>query len=483
MIIRCKTLAWLQRVTLCATILMASWTQLAQAQANPHNSVEDSLKIKTFQVFFSTGSSVIDTSIMDNQVKLEELSKFFEEHKDVISHIDINASASPDGGVKLNMKLAHDRAQSIYSYLQTLPVLPNSPININNLGIGWDMLEELVKEKYFPHRSEVLYILQNVQEETWAKRNPSDRWISLVDSRNHQLMNLRGGRPYKYMLQYIFPKLRSVEVIDVYYKTDPTQANENESAENMVDTIAAQTDSIQTIDPRELVGGREQDGEGDVTQGQDGNQVQGRGVEPEQEREPKDLFAFKTNLLFDAISVVNAEIEVPIGNRWSIAGEFAFPWWTMDNHNAGSKRNRLQIYNGNIEGKYWFGDRTDRPKMTGWFAGLHFGGGIFDMEYDTKGYQSDLFLMGGLSGGYAHTINKKGNLRMEYSLGLGYMQTEYKYYESYYDESYVSPENPDSPYWHPVHQSTGRLKWFGPTKLKVSLVWMLNRNAKKKGSK
>ena len=189
--------------------------------------------------------------------------------------------------------------------------------------------------------------------------------------------------------------------------------------------------------------------------------------------------AIKTNLLFDAASLINAELEIPIGNHWSIAGEFVFPWWTQDNGKADSKRNRLQLYNINLEGKYWFGNRTNKPQMTGWFAGVYAGAGLYDIEYKAKGYQGEFFIMGGLSGGYAHTINKKGNLRMEYSLGVGYMQTDYRYYESHYDESYDSPENPESPHWHPVRQNTSRFTWIGPTKLKVSLVWMINAKRKK----
>ena len=41
----------------------------------------------------------------------------------------------------------------------------------------------------------------------------------------------------------------------------------------------------------------------------------------------KPLFAAKTNLLFDAMTVLNVEVEVPIRKHWSIAGEWIFPWW------------------------------------------------------------------------------------------------------------------------------------------------------------
>ncbi len=466
MAIRCKTIAWLQCVTFCATMLMTGWSQVAQAQveANPQPVVADSLSSETFEVYFSAGSSNIDPSLMDNQARLKRLAKFVEKRKDDIIFIELNASASPDGSLTKNNELALSRADSIQSFLKTLPIPPGTDVTVNNLGIDWAKLERLVKAKYFPHRIEVLHIIRSVPEITWEKTASVGRKKTEIDSRNHQLMTLRGGAPYNYMVKHLFPSMRTVNIVANYSIQGTTKIIENNVVEKVVDTVFVDRDIEKVIIEK-------------VTD----TVFVDRGIEPvlQNKTYKTELLALKTNLLFDAISVINAEIEVPIGDRWSIAGEFVFPWWTMDNTKPSSKRNRLQVYNGNLEGKYWFGDRTDKPKMTGWFAGIHVGAGKFDMEYDGKGYQSDFFLVGGLGAGYAHTINKKGNLRMEYSLGFGCMQTDYVDYESHYDESYVSPENPDSPHWHPVRKNKHDFTWYGPTKLKVSLVWMLNRNKKR----
>ena len=82
------------------------------------------------------------------------------------------------------------------------------------------------------------------------------------------------------------------------------------------------------------------------------------------------LFTVKTNLLFDVVSVINVELEVPIGSRWSVAGEYIFPWWLLK-----KKQNCLQLINGNVEGRYWFGNPGEYYLMTGWFAGIYAGGG------------------------------------------------------------------------------------------------------------
>ncbi len=172
-------------------------------------------------------------------------------------------------------------------------------------------------------------------------------------------------------------------------------------------------------------------------------------------------FAVKTNLLYDLLLVPNVEIEVPISRRWSIAGEWMFPWWvTKDNGNA------LQILSGTLESRYWFGERENRPLLTGWFGGIYFSGGYYDLQRKNNGYQGEFYIAAGLSAGYTHTINKKGNLLMEYNLGVGYLKTDYRYYEGKENNEFL------------VWQYDGSYTWIGPTKLEVSLVWVFNHNRK-----
>ena len=157
------------------------------------------------------------------------------------------------------------------------------------------------------------------------------------------------------------------------------------------------------------------------------------------------------------MSVVNVELEIPLQKRWSLAAEWIFPWW-----GSWTSSHALQVLNGNLEAKYWLGNRDGRPVMTGWYCGLYAGGGLYDLRNKNNGYHGEFFIAAGLSGGYAHTINKSGNLRMEYSLGVGFLQTNYRYYEGVQDNKYL------------VWQRDGNYTWIGPTKAKVSLVWLWN---------
>lgn len=176
--------------------------------------------------------------------------------------------------------------------------------------------------------------------------------------------------------------------------------------------------------------------------------------------------AFKTNLLYDLATAINVEAEVAIYDRWSIAGEWVFPWWL---HNK--KQYAFEIGAGTLEGRYWFGDRAGRPKMTGWFAGVYAGGGYYDLEWNKKGKQGEFF-HAGVSGGFAHSISKSDSWRMEYSLGLGYMASKFRSYDAMMGTG-------DK--WYLERQSNGTYRWFGPTRAKVSLVWVPNWCRKTKG--
>jgi hypothetical protein len=176
--------------------------------------------------------------------------------------------------------------------------------------------------------------------------------------------------------------------------------------------------------------------------------------------------AIKTNLLSDAVSILNVSVEVPIGQHWSVAGEYIFPWWEW---NGG--RNHTQLIAGNIEGRYGFGGRAAPYTMTGWFAGVGAGGGYYDMERNGRGRQGEFFTVG-LSGGYAHSIGCNGRLRMEYSLSLGYIQSGYR--------EYVQTSGPDGRR-HLTCGDSGMFRWGGPTKVGVSLVWLFLCNARREG--
>ena len=184
---------------------------------------------------------------------------------------------------------------------------------------------------------------------------------------------------------------------------------------------------------------------------------------PEETKRP--LFALKTNLLFDATLMPNVEIEVPIGKRWSVNGEYMFPWWLLKDN-----RYCLEILSGGLEGRYWLGtprDRERREVLTGHFVGLYAGGGKYDLQWKENGYQGEFFIAAGISYGWAKRVAR--NLHLEFSIGIGLLRTDYRHYHA--------RDNYHTLLW----QENGNYTWFGPTKAKISLAWVLNRKVKKEG--
>lgn len=181
----------------------------------------------------------------------------------------------------------------------------------------------------------------------------------------------------------------------------------------------------------------------------------------------RPLLALKTNLLFDAALMPNVEIEVPVGKRWSVNGEYAFPWWQFDRG-----KYCMQVLMGGLEGRYWLGSRKsreDREVLTGHFLGLYAGGGKYDLQWGEKGYQGEFFIAAGVSYGWATRIAR--HLHLEFSIGIGLLRTDYRHYHA--------RDNYQTLLW----QENGKYTWFGPTKAKISLVWLLNRRVKKGGSR
>ena len=395
----------------------------------------------------------IDFSFKSNGNTLAQLDKIFADTNlsPNIDTLKITITSSPDGKYDYNLGLANSRLVSLKSTLNNrYPLINNVNFITKSYVNDWSMLKELIKQDFdLPWWGAVMEILDEDLE---------------PGAKGWKLKKVGEGESWQYIIEKYIHHLRAcdVKIETIYKKTTQTTLDANLTEILPKDTLKIDnyikyTPLLKSVEQTQI--------DNDIKQ-----TSISRNSATKVKKDQKEILALKTNLLFDALTLVNFEVEVPIGNRWSIAGECVFPWWTNDNGKSDSKRNRLQILNVNLEARYWFGNRDKRERMTGWFAGVYGGAGIYDIESNGNGYQGEFFIMGGLSGGFAHTINKKRNLRIEYSLGIGYMKTDYRNYTSHF-----APTNG----WHAIQNMNGRYTWIGPTKVKVSLVWMLNKKGKR----
>lgn len=184
------------------------------------------------------------------------------------------------------------------------------------------------------------------------------------------------------------------------------------------------------------------------------------------------FMSLKTNMLYDAAAVPNIGAEFYAGHNITVAGEWMYAWWSHD------RRHRYwRIYGGDVSVRYWFGSHSRLKPLTGHHAGIYFGATTFDFEWGGTAYMGGrpghslwdrCFISAGAEYGYSLPITRRLNL--DFTIGVGYAGGIIERFR---------PE--DGVY---VWDSTVRKTWIGPTKLEVSLVWLIgsgNFNAGKGG--
>lgn len=393
---------------------------------------------KPVMLHFRFDKSLVDSGYMDNGKVLRHLDGLLADRGLCarIDSINILSFASPDGDRAYNERLAKQRSTSVKGYLVwKYPHLDQYRIHPRPQGENWREFRRLIEsDGNLPNRKEVLQIID---------RHPdNDRCKAL-------LRKLDGGSSYRYIQEKMSRYLRNAAVCMVWIRPDSLPALPEPVSPN-AEALNQPCESSHTG----MKNFQEQ-------QEQTMRNVQVTATEK------SPLFAVKTNLLFDAVIMPNIEIEVPIGRRWSVNGEYMFPWWLLKDN-----RYCLEILSGGLEGRYWLGSSQSRKHhevLTGHFVGLYAGGGKYDLQWKENGYQGEFFIAAGISYGWATRIAR--NLHLEFSIGIGLLRTDYRHYHV--------RDNYNTLLW----QENGNYTWFGPTKAKISLVWLLNRKVKKGGAR
>ncbi len=400
-----------------------------QLSAQSNNELGKDIEKAVFYFRFNNAS--IDFQYLDNAAAIDKLNELLTSSQadSTLQQIIIETSSSPEGSESYNERLTLRRGYAVQNYIiDKYPHITPTVIELIAKKNNWEWLKEIVLvDSNLPYRQQIIELMNSNLSATDLQKS---------------LKNLGDGEAWSYIEQrYLVYKREAVVCVILLtrVKEQETELAIKERKNNASIIPINEQEINETIVETPIPGLRNDT------------------------RRPS--FVAKTNLLYDAATVLNIELEIPIGKRWSVAAEWVFPWWLWS-----KKQICLELLNGNLEGRYWLGSREKKPVLTGWFVGLYGGGGKYDLEWKTKGYQGEFFSMGG-SGGFAHKINKKGTLRMEDALSVGYMKTKYREYKPKWG---VDEE------WHLIKQRSGKYTWVGPTRVKVSLVWMLTCKSLKK---
>lgn len=403
-------------------------------------------KHDTLEVYFHQGSSLWDAQYKDNGKHLEAFVQRFNaitqtDDLKQITKIHIIAACSPEGLHSFNQRLSQKRAKSIRKVLNEYITLPDSIIVERPIGINWPGLKTMVQnDPDVPHREKVLDIIENTPE------LHTDHKGKKTELRKVRLMWLKDGEAWRYMYDKFFPTLRSfnLQIVIEWEKFNPTPPH------------------LQAIKPSELV---------KVTS--DYKVLELAPITPAPARSYSPFcMAAKTNMIYDLLLIPNAGVEFHLGKGFSIEANYMHAWWKNDPSHW-----YWRVYGGDLGLRYWFGSASKKKPLTGHHIGAYGQVLTYDFELGNMG------IMGGQPGGslkdepnwtvgleYGYSLPIAERLNLDFSIGFGY------HWGVFYE--YVPVDNCY------VWQATKMRSYIGPTKVGVSLVWLIgkyNKNDMRKG--
>ena len=383
-----------------------------------------------FRMDFRWDSSVIDEEYRNNRAVFTSLDKTIKSLDiESIDSVVIVAKASPEGVLEHNNALARRRANAMRRYVSDRYPKLVPLLKVRAEGESWEELRSCVVSDDVMSQQEKQRVLRILDNETISIG--TRKWRLERDAR------------YGYLYRTYYPILRNSTLLVIYVDGEPVMP------------IALNNPLTPEMRPRKL-----------ALAAVEPVVVPVRDAEAPATRRDTVLFALKTNMLYDALTVLNAELEVPISRHFSLAVEYLFPWWERNNKYC------LQYLELGFEGRYWFRNNVHKAdRLGGHFLGLYGMSAMYDIQNDyDPAYQGELWSTG-LTYGYAMRVGKQKRISLEFSLSVGYLSTGYRNYfpADNYDELYINKLN------------IGRLRYFGPTKLKVSLVVPINIGYNKRG--
>lgn len=387
--------------------------------------VYGAVQCDSIKVYFALNKATYNTTLNNNA---ESMEKFIDgivaaANSEKLDHIAVYGYSSPEGPLLNNDRLSTRRCNVIAEYISSHTGIPRADIRTYPGSVAWEGLRTLViRNPQTPARAEVLRVLDK-----YIPAARTDRAMS--EQCRNALLAIDNGCSYNWMLENLFPELRYSLAIYSYTVADnstdePVYSNIELKNIDLTPPPVNIDEAVDVFSPSFIEHGASMS------------------------LPPLHRLALKTNLLYDAALLPNLEVEWLVNNKWSVALEGGIAWWGDQ-----SKCKSYRLVMASAEGKRWF---LRRAPWHGLYAGLFAGGGYYDFEKTTRGYRGEGG-MAGLSVGYMWPIGRC--LSLEAAIGAGYLYTRCKEYKPL-DGCLV-------------YQRTKNINYFGPLKVKFSLVWRL----------
>lgn len=153
-------------------------------------------------VIFQVGRTELRQDLANNVSELAKITKsidFVKEESDVsVDRIYITGYASPEGNEAGNIRLSEGRSKALKDYVRILYRFDENLFAVRSNGENWDGLVKALERTSLTEQ-EKLDITDIIT------------MTSNVASRKSRLQSYKGGRPYRYLLQEIYPSLRRTD--------------------------------------------------------------------------------------------------------------------------------------------------------------------------------------------------------------------------------------------------------------------------------
>lgn len=195
------SLARRDTVTVRDTVVVRDTVIVRDTIRPPKPQTEEHNEKLTLHLQYGAGSSKLMPAYENNAVELATLSQLVDRiRRDtsvVIHRIHITGYCSIEGTAMLNNRLSYNRAQGVADYIARRYPSLRDLLLVEGRGEDWDgLLSEVERCPDLESRERVIDIIRNV---------------GIYEGRERMLMELSGGRPYRWMLKEIFPQLRRIE--------------------------------------------------------------------------------------------------------------------------------------------------------------------------------------------------------------------------------------------------------------------------------
>ena len=370
----------------------------------------------TAYIAFPVNSTTVREDFANNQQELATLcatiDSVMSSPRIQVRRIFIKGFASPEGSYANNERLARERTANVCQYMAAQCGISPMLLSTEYEPEDWQGVRDYVSQSNLADRKALLAIID-------SNLQPDARLAEI--SKNHPAS-------YQHLLKEVFPRLRHTDYLVDYTLRTVTQTDD----QLLTDTIRHTNMSVRE-----------------------------RPVVPVECNIPsfRPWLAVKTNLLYDLAAAPNIELEFFGGKdqKYSLMAEYTAPWWRWNKLNFS-----YQIQVVGMELRRWFRPRcaNRRPALCGHFVGLYAAGARYDFEKSKVGDQADVVSLG-LTYGYAWPIAPHWNI--EASVSAGYVSGIRDHYHAEFEST------------HLIYKYTKNLSYFGPTKLKISVVYLLSR--------